>query len=313
MNKELKMQSVEMRKTIEDSKAIRWLEGLLEVVIWLLDGWRRLIAAMERTLVDNVAATVPWLAPLPSSYIAYQNVAEQFGWHGFWGMVVAGVVEGLGLAVTSTAFQLWDWNDSNEEKDWGAFAVAVIALVFYLGVVITLNVILDLGATEIERAAKALLSLLPLVGSVTLALRAQHARRIEKKLQAEVSAQKQIDDARLALENEKDAEFKREELRKDNELKRELKLQKVANKVAEPVKVAGKVSETISEISETYGKWKTWLQLPPVEKEKIWVEVQKLAKPEAMRWIVTTYGTSERVAYTWIDYAFRDFGAKESV
>lgn len=308
-----KAQMVDVKNIVEDSKAIRWLEGLLEVVIWLLDGWRRLIAAMERTLVDNVAATVPWLAPLPSSYIAYQNVAEQFGWEGFWGMVVAGVVEGLGLAVTSTAFQLWDWNDSNEEKDWGAFAVAVIALVFYLGVVITLNVILDLGATEIERAAKALLSLLPLVGSVTLALRAQHARRVEKKLQAEALAQKQIDDARKALEDEKDAEFKREEARKDNELKRELKLQKVANKVAEPVKVAGKVSESISENSETFGKWKTWLQLPPVEKEKIWVEVQKLAKPEAMRWIVGAYGTSERVAYTWIDYAFRDFGAKESV
>src|SRR5688572_13663813 len=128
-----KSQSAEM-KIIGQRKAIRALENFLEVVIWLLDGWRRLIAAMERTLVDNVAATVPWLSPLPSAFMAYQNVAVAFGWDGFWGVIVATVVEGLGLAVTSTAFLLWDWNDSNEDKHYIAFIVALIALIFYLGV-----------------------------------------------------------------------------------------------------------------------------------------------------------------------------------
>ena len=98
-----------------------------------MKSWRHVIQVSEQTLIDNVAATVPWLAPVSPAYMVWHNAVSLLGWPAWVAWVMALAVEGLGLSVVSTAFQLW----RERQK---TFSIAVLTTVFYLAVVITVNV-----------------------------------------------------------------------------------------------------------------------------------------------------------------------------
>ena len=248
----------------------------MKYVIGFLEGWRAITNAFERTLVDNVAATVPWLAPISPAYMAFHNVTTIFGWDPWVAWTIALAVEGLGLAVTSTAFHLWDWNDTKKDKDRSApLWVAITTVVFYLIVVITVNVILDSQATAPERIAKALLSLLSVVAAVTLALRSQHARRVEER--------------NLELEE------RRAERKEEREFKRQLKLKELESSVEEGK--LPKVSEKDSERSASFGKYRDWRHVPEEDRLKIF------QMRSDVRLVMAEYGVSERTGYNWIGNA----------
>lgn len=144
-----------------------------------LRGWALLTRAVEGVLIDNIAATVPWLAPVVPAWLAYHNMTGVLGMPSWIGLVGAAVVEFLGLSTVSTAFSLWEYNDARRKTDHAApLWVAIITAGFYLAVVLTVNVILD-AAPAVERLAKGLLSTLSIAAAVTLATRAQHARRLQ--------------------------------------------------------------------------------------------------------------------------------------
>ena len=252
----------------------------MKYVIGFLDVWRGITNAFERTLVDNVAAAVPWLAPISPAYMAYQNVTKIFGWDTWVAWTIALAVEGLGLAVTSTAFHLWDWNDTRKDKDRAApFWVAITTVIFYLAVVITVNVILDSEASPTERIAKALLSLLSVVAAVTLALRSQHARRIEEK--------------------NTELEERRAERREEREFKRQLKLKELETSGSEGKlpKVSGKDLER----SVPFSKFRDWRHVPEEERLKIF------QMRNDVRLVMAEYGVSERTGYNWIGNAEAEF------
>lgn len=152
---------------------------MIDGVVSLLKAWGKLIRAVETVLIDNVAATTPWLAPLVPAYMVHDSMSSRLGFPLWMAWAGAIVVEFLGLAAVSTAFQFWDWNDSRKKLDQAAPVwLAAATAGFYMAVVLTVNVMLD-QAILLHRIAKALLSLLSVVAAVILALRAQHARRIE--------------------------------------------------------------------------------------------------------------------------------------
>lgn len=162
--------------------------------------------AMELMLVDVIAALIPWLAPVIPAFMAWQHMTSVLDFPGWVAGIGAAVVEFLGLSTVHTTFTFWQYNDErearrvqNQRKARGRKKsqvrraagapvwVAGITAGFYLAVIITVNVLLD-DAAMIERVAKALLSLLGTVAAVTLAIRAQHARRLsdaeERKAEA---------------------------------------------------------------------------------------------------------------------------------
>ena len=49
-----------------------------------MDAWRHVIQVSERTLIDNVAATVPWLAPVSPAYMVWHNAVVLLGWPVWW-------------------------------------------------------------------------------------------------------------------------------------------------------------------------------------------------------------------------------------
>jgi hypothetical protein len=211
-----------------------------------MDGWRHVIEVSERTLVDNIAATVPWLAPVAPAYMTWHNVLKVLGWPDLVAFLVAMAVEGLGLSVVSTAFSLW-------RAGANTFKIAVGTVVFYLVVIIAVNVGLDLGWPH--WVAKALLSLLSVPGVVTLALRSQLRQDVAQQVLVDVqdAAQKLAAEER-EYQRKLEAEAREYQRRVDEqERERRFELKKLAKVSGEyPVssrKVAG-------ELPETYADWR---------------------------------------------------------
>lgn len=167
--------------------------------------WRRMTQAAEGTLLDNVAATTPWLAPLLPASIAYANMRAYLGFDVWLAFVGALVIEFLGLAAVHTSFQLWQYNETKNQSDESApFYWAVGAVVVYLSIVILVNVILEAAnvttwtsAALASVVAKALLSLLSIVAAFVLALRSQHARRLSVKQEAHEERSRAVELGRL--------------------------------------------------------------------------------------------------------------------
>lgn len=266
-----------------------------------MDGWRHLIQVSERTLIDNVAATVPWLAPISPAYMAWHNAVTLLDWPEWVAWMVAAAIEGLGLSVISTAFQLW-----RDKRN--TFWVAVVTTVFYLSVVITVNVLLELGFPA--WIAKALLSLLSVPAAVTIALRSQNAQIVELET---VKAALQAEELRQAGERarveklaeeqramaakiaEEEREYARHVDEEERERKYQLKLLKEQRKVVEsPMKVAESPLK-VSNFPETFGKWQRWPQVPDEQRKRIaMMTVQQ---------VMDEFGVDERTAYNWIKYA----------
>jgi hypothetical protein len=275
---------------------------MVDFVVNLLTGWREITNALEKTLVDNVAATVPWLAPLIPAAIAYDHMAGVLLFDPWLAFVGAAVVELLGLSTVTTAVQFWQYNDlplqaidsdsssalAQLGKEGRApFGLAFSAAAFYLLVVITVNVLLD-EAGGTARLAKALLSTLSIVGALTVAIRSQHRRRVDEKFEAESDA--------IAYQRELDAEAreaKRLAAAERRQMKHEQEMQKL--KVSEAPKVAetgGKDAESKLKVPVTFRNWR---QVPESERLKI-----ATMSMEAVR---ESYGIGERTAYNWISYA----------
>lgn len=244
--------------------------GNVERVAAFLTGWRRLTEEAERTLVDNLAATAPWLAPLAPAYLAYQAMVDVLRFPVWVAGTVGLTVEVLGISTINTALTFWTWNREKNKTDKTAPTwVAVMAAAFYVTVVITVNVLLD-GGSVLEKSAKGLISSLSVAAAITLALRSQHSRRVvETKLMKE-------------------------------ERRQERRLLKLGGGQGKLQKISVKDSEKVDDHPETFGKWERWPDVPADEQMKM-VRM-------TMNQVVEFYGVDERTAYNWLKYAKRDHG-----
>jgi hypothetical protein len=278
---------------------------MVEFIINLLTGWREITNALEKTLVDNVAATVPWLAPLIPAAIAYDHMESVLLFDPWLAFVGAAVVELLGLSTVTTAVQFWQYNiagDSAKPEPEGRapFGMAFAAAAFYFLVVITVNVLLD-EAGGTARLAKALLSTLSIVGALTVAIRSQHRRRVDEQVEVESDA--------ISYQRELEAEAreaKRLVAAERRRMKHEQEMQKLKVSEASKVTETGrKDAESKMKLAETGGKdaerklkvtgtFSNWRQVPESERLKI-----ATMSMEAVR---ESYGIGERTAYNWISY-----------
>ena len=137
----------------------------------------------ESSLVNLLSALAPWGAPLAPAYMAYGGMTGKLGFAPWVALSVAGVIEILGLATIYTALQFWRHNRrySKSERRMPV-ELAVSCFVFYLIVVLTTNVLLEIPgnhpATPV--VARALLTLLSVPAGVTLAIRAQHTELLRE-------------------------------------------------------------------------------------------------------------------------------------
>lgn len=160
---------------------------------------------LENRLLDLVAGVSPWLAPLIPTYFAAYNAFEYLAkgknwWDGLAVIVVALVVETIGLAGVHTAIQFWNWNRTkNKTDDAAPLGLSILSVVVYVTIIILVNGLLDYYAVAdpanlpyVKILAVALLSLLALNSALIVALRAGQSDRESKKqeLKAERKAQR---------------------------------------------------------------------------------------------------------------------------
>lgn len=275
-----------------------------------LENAMELSKTFERLLVDVVAAYVPLFAPVIPATIAFFSLYLILKMPLVVSLIGAGVVEFLGLSTVSTTMEFVDYNASRNDDDPPAPTKAAIgATVFYLIVVLTVNVILD-ESELIHKAAKLLLSLLSIAGAVTISLRRQQSRRVAVKAAKDAKAE-----AESGKQKADETAYRRQVSAEKRQQKHELKLKELELKASETkpelVKVAEQVSETSNTAPETFGQFKSWRQLPMEHKTSIAQLVKSETKRVAMEKIVETYLVSERVAYGWIEYAERDYPTVE--
>ena len=134
---------------------------------------------LETRLTDLIAGLAPWLCPIPTAYLVGRAVYELLGWPLPVAICAAAIVESLGLAAANTALTLWTYNRSKRKADPGApFALAAAIMGVYIAVAVLLTVALDIYPS-LATFAPAIFPLLSLAGVTTLALRADHRRRLE--------------------------------------------------------------------------------------------------------------------------------------
>lgn len=144
------------------------------------------IRKLESMFIDTIAAVTPWLAPLIPAYLVYSNMTQRLDYPPIFGLVGAAAVEFLGLSAVHTAVTFWQWND-NHKSERAPFWFAFGAGLFYVVIVLTVNAALDIwrGNDSVKILSHALLSLLSVDAAVIIAIRAQHARRLNERHEAQ--------------------------------------------------------------------------------------------------------------------------------
>ncbi len=139
-------------------------------------------ARIEAGFINAIAAVTPWLAPMIPAYLVYHNMTERLGYPPAFGLIGAVAVEFLGLSAVYTAITFYQWNDSHKAER-APFWIAFGAGLFYVVIVLTVNAALDIwpDAPGVKIFAHALLSLLSVDAAVIIAIRAQHARRLNER------------------------------------------------------------------------------------------------------------------------------------
>lgn len=137
---------------------------------------------IEIEAVNLAASLSPWLAPIIPAYMATDNMTKVLLFPSAVGTIGGIVIELIGISTITTSMQLWDYNQSKRKSDPEApFVPSLVAVAFYI--VVLLTIILVLGGDEVAQwqkvLAKVLLSTLSLVAFIVLAIRSQHARRLQ--------------------------------------------------------------------------------------------------------------------------------------
>ena len=133
--------------------------------------------SLEKNASKTVARLSPWLAPLPSAYFVARSAMAHLALPWPMAMLVAAIIETLGLATVHTALWAYDWNIQKRKTDPNAplglaVALGAVYLVATLGLVVFLEVWPSLAAY-----APALFPALAVVGALNLAMISRQEQR----------------------------------------------------------------------------------------------------------------------------------------
>ena len=143
------------------------------------------INGAERSVLDFISVFVPWAVPVIPAYLTYYHTIEQMGFPIWVARTSAFVVEALGLVSVATAIRFWKNNTLFKgEREKAPFWLAVIVYVFYIVIVLTVNVLLEVEASTrngIVIFAIGLFTLLSFPASLLIAIRAQYREQLEER------------------------------------------------------------------------------------------------------------------------------------
>jgi hypothetical protein len=160
---------------------------------------RSLMNSIEKNAVKIVAKLAPWLAPFPSAYFVARSAIVHLNLPLSVAVVVAAIIETLGLATVHTALWAYDWNSHKRKSDPAAPVALAVALgAVYVVATLSLVVFLEVWPT-LATYAPAIFPALAVVGALNLALISRQEQReasvVEEKAErrAERQARRQAE------------------------------------------------------------------------------------------------------------------------
>jgi hypothetical protein len=133
---------------------------------------------MNDIIITTIANVAPWLAPLPTAYLVWRSTIVHLSWPSWVAIAAALVVESIGLTVTSQALTLYDYNQARRKSDPAAPLWLAVSLVgVYVLVAVFLTLLMD-TIPSLAKYAPLIFPALSLTGVTSLALRADHGRRL---------------------------------------------------------------------------------------------------------------------------------------
>lgn len=134
------------------------------------------LRSINATLIDAASQIAPWLAALPTAWSVGHSVLHVIKWDWPIAVITGAALEMLGLAASDSALTLYSYNLERRKTDPDASRqmwIAVGMVGVYFGSVIILTAVLE------ANPVLALFPVLSLVGTVNLALRKDHANRLD--------------------------------------------------------------------------------------------------------------------------------------
>jgi uncharacterized membrane protein len=132
---------------------------------------------VEKNTIRTVAKLSPWLPPLPSAYFVARSAIVHLALPLPVAVIVAAIIETLGLATVHTALWAYEWNTHKRKTD----PTAPLALTVALGavyVVSTLGLVVFLEVWPILATyAPAIFPALAVVGTLNLAMISRQEQR----------------------------------------------------------------------------------------------------------------------------------------
>lgn len=143
----------------------------------------RFVNGTEDSLINLISAVILWMVPIIPAYLTYYHLLNDLKFPWWVSGIGAGVVEFLGLASIRTAIKFWAHNQRySVEVKRAPFWPVIGTYVFYIVVVLSVNVILDWGKIEASHEwAIALFSLLSVPSGYLMSARAQHTE-LERRI-----------------------------------------------------------------------------------------------------------------------------------
>lgn len=137
----------------------------------------------ESSLVNLLSAIAPWGAPLAPAAMSYAGMKQHLGFSEPIAVIIAGVIEILGLATVHTTLSFWQHN-RRYSREYRRMPTRLAGGMFclYLIVILTVNVLMEAFVSwpGMPILARALLSLLSVPAAVTMAIRAQHTELLRE-------------------------------------------------------------------------------------------------------------------------------------
>ena len=180
---------------------------------FLADGFEfisEVINSAERSFLDLLSALVPYAVPIIPAFLTFDHVHKMMGFDVWVAWTAAFVTEVLGITSVSTAIRFYRHNaiyaaqataaqpaekskgkksnatttTKNKLKNKAPFGLAIFTYVFYLAIVLSVNVLLLIESQSKTAAviwAIGLFSLLSVPSGILISIRSQFGEMLEEK------------------------------------------------------------------------------------------------------------------------------------
>jgi hypothetical protein len=156
----------------------------------------KLVNNVESTWMNLLAAGIPYSVSLIPAMMTYRNAKKILGVDDWEALNMGAAIEFFGIVAMDTAIRFWHHNKKWQNRGAGnkaPFMLAVVAYLFYLAIIITVNVVMEIATSPIGSlhwfrgeafwriVALSLLSTLSIYSGMVVAMRTQHKEVLNEK------------------------------------------------------------------------------------------------------------------------------------